>query len=39
MKDTGHEFQGKQMELVGKWLRKESLDGLSIAPEQDKPPR
>jgi len=26
MKDTGHEFQDRHMELVGKWLRNEPLD-------------
>jgi hypothetical protein len=31
MKDTGHEFNAPQMNIVGRWLREEPIDG----PEKD----
>jgi hypothetical protein len=39
MKDTGHEFNEPQMEIVGEWLRNEVVNGSSsrtttASPEQ-----
>ena len=39
LKETGHEFNGPQMEIVGKWLRNETIrestdDGESTLPRQ-----
>jgi hypothetical protein len=37
MKDTGHEFEDRHMELVGRWLRKESLDESKAPVGADNP--
>jgi predicted esterase len=39
LKETGHEFNAPQMEIVGKWLRNETIrestaDGDSTLPRQ-----
>ena len=35
MKDTGHEFQDRQMALVGRWLRNEPLDEPNVPADAD----